>query len=450
MTNRPTTRALPTTDAAPGISHAARRACLAFGLIPHAAPASAPAIPPHPDLLRALEQPGVVLLTGPSGSGKTRRLRGILRATTRRAILATPIGPDTRAAFDAVRADPARTLQALAAAGLAEPALWVRPACALSAGERARLSLARAFAHARPGDLIVCDEFASHLDRPNAQSLAATAARWCSRERVTLLAASAHDDLTRFLTTTAVLDTRTGDLQPGRVQEPIPVRIEPGTRADLATLAHHHYRAGAPATLTRILRAVRTMPDGRDELAGVLVVSMPVLNALWRPLAWPGRFEHPDRRTNARIINSELRCISRVITAPSSRGLGIATALVRASLAHPETPCTEAVAAMGACCPFFRAAGMTEYHLPRTPHDARLQDALDHAHLTPTDLLTPQHLPPFIQHELTRWSKHARIHPSTPPHPHATTRLLTTPRAYAHDTTISPPPSPTPGGRGPG
>lgn len=442
MPNRPTTSTVRTTDAAPAISDHARRACAAFGLIPHHTPAQNAPIPPDADLLRALEQAGVVLITGPSGSGKTRRLRGILLATPRRTILAAPIGPDTRAAFDTVRADPSRTLRALAAAGLAEPALWARPAAALSAGERARLSLARAFARARPGGLIVCDEFASNLDRTNAQSLAATAARWAARERTTLLVATAHDDMRSFLTTTATLDARTARLETGTHAQPVPFRIEPGTPADLAALAHHHYRAGKPATITRVLRAVRPTPDGPDQLAGVLVVSMPVLNALWRPLAWPGRFNTPDRpidrRANARTINDQLRCISRVITAPSSRGLGIATSLVRAYLAHPDTPCTEAVAAMGACCPFFRAAGMTEYHLPRTPHDARLADALAHANLTPTDLLTHQHLPPFIQSELTRWSRHARIHPSTRPHPHATTRLLTTPRAYAHDTTVEP------------
>ncbi len=440
MTNRPTTRPLPTTDAAPTLSADARRACAAFGLVPHSeggTPNGGTGVPPVllPSVLHAISKPGIILLTGPSGSGKSRLLQTLTTALpTRLIIRVVPPRSPHRAAFDlvAAHAPPEQTLPALAAAGLAEPALWARPASCLSEGERARLSLAVAIARARHGDLVICDEFASNLDRAAAQSLGATASRWAQRAGVTLLVATAHEDMPRFLDTAHILDARTNTLLPGRPRDPIALRIEPGTLQDLAALAQHHYRAGPPATITRILRAMRAMPDGTDHLAAVLVVSMPVLNAIWRPLAWPGRFNTGDRRANARAINDQLRCISRVIVAPSSRGLGIAASLVRAYIANPETPCTEAVAAMGACCPFFRAAGMTEYNLPRTPHDARLHDALEHAGLTPTDLLTPRQLPPFIQQELQRWSRHAKVR--TTPHAHAATRLLTTPRAYAHDT----------------
>ncbi len=443
MTNRPTTRPLPTTDAAPTLSANARRACAAFGLVPNSDGGTG--VPPVllAPALQAITQPGVTLLTGPSGSGKSRLLASITTSTTRRILRVTPPRSPHRAAFDLVasHASTEQTIRALAIAGLAEPALWPRPASQLSEGERARLALAMTIARARPADLIICDEFASNLDRLAAQSLAATASRWACRAGVTLLLATAHEDMPRFLDTAHILDTRTNTLLPGRPRDSIATRIEPGTRQDLAALAHHHYRAGNPATITLILRATRTAPDGTQHLAGVLTVSMPVLNAIWRPLAWPECFNTTNRRANAHAVNTQLRCISRVIVSPSSRGLGIATALVRAYLADPQTPHTEAIAAMGACCPFFRTAGMAEYHLPRAPHDARLHDALEHAALTPTDLLTPHTLPIFIQQELQRWAAHAKVR--TAPHTHAATRLLTTPRAYAHDTN-SPHPTPLP------
>lgn len=157
------------------------------------------------------------------------------------------------------------------------------------------------------------------------------------------------------------------------------ITVEPGAVRDYTALAHHHYRAGRPATIA-------TRPGGkpgilvtRDEagrLAGVLVVSMPTLNSSWRRLAWPGEYDTRDKRRDARAVNATLRCISRVIVEPRFRGLGLARRLVRAYLDGPLTPRTEAVAAMGHVCPFFEGAGMTAYALPPTARDARLLDAL--------------------------------------------------------------------------
>ncbi|MCC5822897.1 MAG: hypothetical protein LAT64_04770 [Phycisphaerales bacterium] len=431
MTNRPTTRPVRTADAAAWISDEACRASAAFGLLPSPTPNGRTPIDPYAAALSALSRPGVVLLTGPSGSGKSRRIEGVRRAFPRRRILdATAPDDPSLGAFDLLGVAHDRAVHALAAAGLAEPALWLRPAPWLSVGERSRLALAVAIARARPGDLVICDEFASCLDRATAQALGAAASRWAARAGVTLLAATAHADAGRFLTTTATVHAPSGSLGPGRERDRPALRIESGDAADLDALAHHHYRPGRPAAVVRVLRCVRTTPEGEHVLAGVLGVSMPVLNASWRPLAWPGRFESTDRRANARRLNHEVRCIARVIVTPGSRGLGIASMLVRAYLDDPLTPRTEAAAAMGACCLFFRAAGMREYRLPRLPHDARLADALDAEGLRPTDLIRPADRSAFIARELDRWARHARVR--IDPARHAACRLLTEPRAYAH------------------
>lgn len=164
--------------------------------------------------------------------------------------------------------------------------------------------------------------------------------------------------------------------------------ISLGAPADLRSLSVFHYRTarrgamvhapaatrdqhGLPATLVRVLVArfsrefVLATPALRgvepQEVVGVLGVSMPALNApgRWRERAWPDLFPSPtDRRAHAHSVNRHLRTISRVIVDPRFRGVGIASALVRAYVASPLTVATEALAAMGHVSGFFTSAGM--------------------------------------------------------------------------------------------
>lgn len=158
------------------------------------------------------------------------------------------------------------------------------------------------------------------------------------------------------------------------------VRVRRGDIEDYERLAHLHYRAERPATSDLVLRADvlelgAALAQGQGRCAGVLVVSRPVLNGPWRGRAWPGRFEGGPRE-RARTINASLRCISRVIVDPRFRGLGVASRLVRAYLARPLTPATEALAVMGAFSPFFEAGGMTRIVLPTSERDRRILRAL--------------------------------------------------------------------------
>jgi GNAT superfamily N-acetyltransferase len=157
--------------------------------------------------------------------------------------------------------------------------------------------------------------------------------------------------------------------------------IRRGALSDYDALAFLHYRAGRPATADLVLIA-----EHAGGVVGVLVVSHPTLNARWRERAWPGRFRSGDRRADAVRLNREVRTISRVVVDPRWRGLGVATRLVRAYLASPLTPLTEAAAAMGAVCPFFRAAGMTEWRPGPSAREVRLLRCLRRAGVTPPEL----------------------------------------------------------------
>lgn len=206
------------------------------------------------------------------------------------------------------------------------------------------------------------------------------------------------------------------------------MRIETGSRDDYERLRFAHYLPGPPATPVRYLRAVRS-----GRLAGVLVVAMPTLNGSWREIAW-GRPSQRDRSARAHELNRTLRTIARVIVDPRLRGLGVATALVRAYLKAPLTERTEAVATMGAVCPFFVRAGMTEAPVPVHPADARLADALDAAGIDAWQLPAWADRDPFVARELGRWKRNRGAAVTRVPDARlaseATRRLLARPRAY--------------------
>lgn len=146
------------------------------------------------------------------------------------------------------------------------------------------------------------------------------------------------------------------------------LRIEPDGPEAYAALADFHYLSGPPATWAGVWSAWA----GRLR-AGVLVVSMPTLNGSWRRGAWPGWLEGLPPARLARLLNAELRTISRVVVDPRLRGAGVARALVEHYLRRPLTPRTEAVAAMGRFCPFFARAGMRPVDRPLGAHDRRLR-----------------------------------------------------------------------------
>ena len=198
-----------------------------------------------------------------------------------------------------------------------------------------------------------------------------------------------------------------------------------GTMRDYAALAHHHYRAARPGSAMRVLtlRDQRPTLVGRytrrrapgDEVAAVLVESMPALRCTMREWACADRYggwlTHAER---ARLLADELRCISRVIIDPRWRGLGLAVRLVRWALATAETPLTEALAAMARVNPFFERAGMTAYPAPTHAHDARLRAAMEHAGIDVIDLASRPRIEArlgaldwaqrdWFQRELLRW-----------------------------------------------
>ena len=200
-----------------------------------------------------------------------------------------------------------------------------------------------------------------------------------------------------------------------------------GSLADYQALAEHHYLAKCPRTMTRILALRDPTPDVVDrylhrrtqgQVVAVLVESFPVLSCTLRDCALERRYADLPVRQRARLLNDEMRCISRVVVDPRWRGLGLAVRLVAHALATATTHYTESLASMGRISPFFERAGMIAYHRPPLPADARLLAALLRADLSTADLATPKdtaekilHLPTaqrdWLIRELTRWYRTA-------------------------------------------
>ena len=446
---RVSTLRLTRVDAPINISSELLSACAPFCVVPMTQSVHEPRVSPiGTEVIGRVLGSRVVQVAGPSGAGKSTLLRGLIRAlpTQQTRIVPESLSEAQRqcAAFDLLSGDPIDRAATLSLAGLAEPRLWARPAGMLSVGEQARLRLALVMHEARAGDVVIADEFASSVDRACAYALCQTTRRWTQRTGVTLIAASAHEDLESMLSPDLVIDARTAEARSACEPQEHPIVIEPGTRDDYQCLAPLHYRAGRPAPAVRILRAMRVVPGHIDAsgrlLAGVLVVSMPTLNGVWRRRAWPGHFDTGDKSTNTYRLNQQLRTISRVIVEPRSRGLGVATKLVRAYLGNPLTPGSEAVAAMGRVCPFFERAGMTPYVIEPDLPDTRLLDAIGHLSMSPESLVHTRIEPgSMLLRELVTWGKARRLLHSGQPSleevqrltPIAACRLCSRPRAYA-------------------
>ena len=156
------------------------------------------------------------------------------------------------------------------------------------------------------------------------------------------------------------------------------VRLGRGEFADYHRLARYHYLGDRPATVHSVWR-LTARPAGRPcsplwragaypTVAGVLVVSYPVLQAKARNVVTANRYcTRPGRREGFARLNREVLTISRVVIHPLYRGLGLATRLVAGVLGRLESPLVEAFARMGSCVPFFARAGMSELALPDRP-----------------------------------------------------------------------------------
>jgi len=159
-------------------------------------------------------------------------------------------------------------------------------------------------------------------------------------------------------------------------------------------LAEFHYRHDRCGAVDRIF-TLRMNPEAAEQRwyrlrvdakrpVGVIVYAMPLPNVALRNRATNNRYVGlASREMSLRLLNREMRCISRVVIHPQYRGIGLAQYLVRETLGLAGTPLVEAMASMGRVNPFFAKAGMARYDGPLSPASERLQAVFGHIGIDP-------------------------------------------------------------------
>ncbi len=174
-------------------------------------------------------------------------------------------------------------------------------------------------------------------------------------------------------------------------------------RADMSAwrdLADYHYRAGGVGAVDKIFAIERIgsdenggvvrLPDNRVRYVGVIVYCMAIPNVAARNRATNNRYVGlGDRKMELRLLNREMRCISRVVIHPQYRGAGLGRWLVEETLPKAGTLFVEALAVMGRVNPFFVRAGMTRYESGLSPRAARLVEAFCHIGIGEDELVDP-------------------------------------------------------------
>ncbi len=150
--------------------------------------------------------------------------------------------------------------------------------------------------------------------------------------------------------------------------------IERGTFEDYRELERFHYLGKRPAVRAGVWRviyrgekqwrienckfSIAKSSIGRVIAVGVLAYPVPSCAARERVLGIVGERYAVEK---IRWLNTNVRTISRVIVHPVFRGVGVASALVRAMCDGSAMPYVEAMAVMGLAVPFFERGGMTRF-----------------------------------------------------------------------------------------
>ncbi len=171
------------------------------------------------------------------------------------------------------------------------------------------------------------------------------------------------------------------------------LRIVQGTREDYESLSHYHYRESHVGPYAAIFALKGKLSAATIlKTVGVIVYAMPAAGCKMRSAAIPilSGLAGLDRSTRLKIINKNIRTISRVIIEPRFRSLGLAVRLVRETMPLMDAAFIEALAVMGRVNPFFEKAGMVRYDALPSLACVRLMEALGATGICERDLIDPR------------------------------------------------------------
>jgi ABC-type ATPase with predicted acetyltransferase domain len=299
----------------------------------------------------------VIYITGESGGGKSTLLKAFKKLYEPQCIDMNEVKPaDEEVLADSIGDDLNEALYLLNNVGLGEAWLFIRRYGELSDGQKYRYRLAKSIYLAKKHRVkaLICDEFCSMLDRITAKIVAYLTQKVCRRFGLTLIVATAHEDLLEDLNPNILIvkpfqkPPIVKRFQPKPKQCSImeKIRIEEGTYQDFLKLEVYHYKGFRPAFPKKIFRAVY-----EDEVVGVIVYTMSFLNNRGRVVTFGSDLKEKAKR-------GEILRIARVVVAPRFRGIGLGSRLVSETLEKTGAEIVETLAAMAVYNPFFEKAGM--------------------------------------------------------------------------------------------
>jgi hypothetical protein len=249
----------------------------------------------HGELPIDLKPWQIGLIVGPSGSGKSTILRQTFGEPLDFAWQAPSVIDDF---------DPSITIEALAricqAVGFNTIPAWLRPYGVLSNGERFRVDLARRLLEG--GDLVLCDEFTSVVDRQVAQIGAHAVAKYIRQDPShRFVAATCHFDLEEWLQPDWILEPATMTFRWRSVLR------RPALHCTIQRVAHS---AWIPFSRFHYLTA-NLHVNARCFVLSVNGEPAAFLGVMWRPA----------------VKADDIFGVSRLVTLPDFQGLGLAFVL---------------------------------------------------------------------------------------------------------------------------
>jgi ABC-type lipoprotein export system ATPase subunit/GNAT superfamily N-acetyltransferase len=309
------------------------------------------------DVELPLPLPQITLVSGESGCGKSTLLRELGQPTS--------FKPPSKPLHAWCEPDE-KALQLLNSVGLNDASLFVLHYNQLSDSQQAR---ARMYFWLCQGEkTLVIDEFLATLDRKTAQALAYSFQRMLRREGLSLIAATAQNDLVPFLQPDLLVEGRAFPSRWTthiRVEEPIVNSFESTIHVAQETEKSTHVTPGG--TCNNCKKGVECkckVPD-KNISAGKDAYRDSRLGEIhYKGKYVGGRQEYFSARLDGEAIGwlvgtlsmSKTWRIARVVVHPTYRGCGVGQRLIKKYL--ELRPDADTVAAMARFNPVFERAGM--------------------------------------------------------------------------------------------
>ncbi|QNK01678.1 ATP-binding cassette domain-containing protein [Dyella telluris] len=166
----------------------------------------------YEDLEIEVNDGDILYITGQSGSGKSLLLRDVaqqLREGGKNVISIDEVPLLDVPLVDQIGSDTREALELMSQAGLNDAYVWVRKPSELSDGQRYRFRLAKVLESG--ANVWVADEFAAVLDRETAKIVAFNISKAARTRGATLVVATTHTDLTKYLGPTLTVEKLYGE-----------------------------------------------------------------------------------------------------------------------------------------------------------------------------------------------------------------------------------------------